>query len=109
MIQDMLVRSVSFKALSVVCERRYRDASKVWREYTLTATLVELGGAVFSPDSVIPGATHKMVGSVMFFQADTIEEVKKTVESDIYYTSGVVSLVISEPSWSRKQPCGELK
>lgn len=33
----------------------------------------------------------------MFFQADTIEEVKETVESDIYYTDGVVSL--NNPSW----------
>lgn len=49
---------------------------------------------MFSPESVLLGATQKkMVGSVMFFQADSIEEVKKSVESDIYYTSGVVSLV----------------
>lgn len=68
----------------------------------LTASLIELGGAMFSPESVTPGATQKkMVGSVMFFQADSIEDVKKSVESDIYYTAGVVSPIISLSSWSR--------
>ncbi len=31
-----------------------------------------------------------MAGSLMFFEAESIEEVRKIVESDIYYTSGVV-------------------
>ena len=33
-----------------------------------------------------------MVGSVLICEAETIEEVRKMVEGDIYYTSGVVSL-----------------
>ena len=33
-----------------------------------------------------------MTGSLMFFEAESIEEVRKIVESDIYYTSGVVRL-----------------
>jgi hypothetical protein len=54
----------------------------------------EVGGAMFTPDSITGGET-KMVGSVLFFEADTIEEVRKLVEGDIYYTSGVVSWLSS--------------
>ena len=52
---------------------------------------LDVGGAMLSPESVEPGGEVKMVGSVLVFEAETIEEVRKTVESDIYYTSGVVS------------------
>lgn len=31
-----------------------------------------------------------MTGSLIFFEAESVEEVRKIVESDIYYTSGVV-------------------
>lgn len=31
-----------------------------------------------------------MIGSLIFFEAESVEEVRKIVESDIYYTSGVV-------------------
>ena len=31
-----------------------------------------------------------MVGSVMMFEMETIEEVKKLIEGDIYYKTGVV-------------------
>lgn len=97
MIRDMLVRSVSL-FLFIFCVGEHGSAMRcgftVGRGQILTEALTELGGAMFSPDSVLPGAAEKkMVGSVMFFQADTIEEVKKTVESDVYYTSGVVSLI----------------
>ena len=33
-----------------------------------------------------------MIGSVMFFEAESVEAVRKIVESDIYYTGGVVRL-----------------
>jgi len=33
-----------------------------------------------------------MVGSVFICEAESIEEVKKMVEGDIYFTSGVVSV-----------------
>lgn len=48
---------------------------------------------MLTPESIIsPTAEKKMVGSMMLFKAETIEEVKKIIESDIYYTSGVVSI-----------------
>jgi hypothetical protein len=47
---------------------------------------------LLSPESVeSPTSETKIVGSVLVYEADTIAEVKKAVESDIYYTSGVVS------------------
>lgn len=33
-----------------------------------------------------------MIGSLMFFEAESVEEVRKIVEADIYYTSNVVRL-----------------
>ena len=40
---------------------------------------------------------RKMIGSMIIYEAETLAEVQKMVESDIYYTSGVVSgLVISQ-------------
>lgn len=33
-----------------------------------------------------------MTGSLMFYEAESVEEVRKIIESDIYYTSGVVRL-----------------
>jgi uncharacterized protein len=36
----------------------------------------------------------KMTGSLMFYEAENIEEVRKVIESDIYYTSGVVRLLL---------------
>ena len=52
----------------------------------------ELGGAILTPESIASeSAEKKMTGSVLFFHAETIDEVQKTVESDVYYTSNVVS------------------
>ncbi|EJD08493.1 uncharacterized protein FOMMEDRAFT_165059 [Fomitiporia mediterranea MF3/22] len=51
---------------------------------------LKFGRAIMSPESIAsPGAEQKMVGSMMVYQAASLEEAKKIVESDIYYTSGV--------------------
>jgi len=50
----------------------------------------EFGGALLAPELVNEKDRKKMAGSLMFFEAESIEEVRKIVESDIYYTSGVV-------------------
>ena len=44
-----------------------------------------------TPESILT-SEKKMVGSVLICEAESIEDVKKMVEGDIYYTSGVVSL-----------------
>ncbi|KAI0044730.1 hypothetical protein FA95DRAFT_1496620 [Auriscalpium vulgare] len=46
------------------------------------------GGAMLTPESV-DTKPKEMAGSVLFHEAESLEEVQKTVESDIYYTSGV--------------------
>lgn len=50
-----------------------------------------------TPDSIdLPeGVQKKPVGSVMVVEASTLEEVKKMMESDIYFSGGVVSLEVS--------------
>lgn len=52
-----------------------------------------VGGALLSDDSVgkEPGE-RKMVGSAFVCMARSAGEVRKIVEEDIYYTSGVVSV-----------------
>jgi hypothetical protein len=52
----------------------------------------EFGGPLLAPELTDEKDMTKMAGSLMFFEAETIEEVRKIVESDIYYTSGVVRL-----------------
>lgn len=44
-----------------------------------------------------------MIGSLMFYEAESIEKVREVVESDVYYTSGVVrpplcSVLFSQPN-----------
>ena len=45
-----------------------------------------------TPESLGPGADQKLIGSIMVFEAVTINEVREIIESDIYYKSNVVSL-----------------
>jgi hypothetical protein len=45
-----------------------------------------------TPESIeLPTADKKMVGSMFICEAETLAEVKKMVEGDIYYTAGVVN------------------
>ena len=45
-----------------------------------------------TPESIeSPAAERKMIGSLLILEAKDMEEVRKMVENDIYYTSGVVS------------------
>lgn len=53
----------------------------------------EYGSALLTPESIASAdAAKKMVGSVMVFEMETLEDVKKLIEGDIYYKTGVVSL-----------------
>jgi hypothetical protein len=52
----------------------------------------EVGGMILTPESIESEDTEKtVVGSLMIVQAETFNDAKKLVESDVYYTSGVVS------------------
>jgi uncharacterized protein len=50
----------------------------------------EFGGALLAPELTDENGRKKMTGSLMFYEAESIEEVRKLVGSDIYHTSGVV-------------------
>ncbi|KIO19144.1 hypothetical protein M407DRAFT_246264 [Tulasnella calospora MUT 4182] len=50
---------------------------------------MKVGGAVLTPESITGEGPRTMVGSMLLFEAESIEAVRKRVESDIYYTSGV--------------------
>jgi hypothetical protein len=45
-----------------------------------------------SPELTDEKGRTKMIGSLLFFEAESVEEVRKIIESDIYYTGGVVRL-----------------
>lgn len=49
---------------------------------------------MLTPESLLPNTDKKLVGSMMIFEAETIEEVKKIIKDDIYYTSDVVSFTL---------------
>ncbi|RPD57323.1 hypothetical protein L226DRAFT_467600 [Lentinus tigrinus ALCF2SS1-7] len=52
--------------------------------------MFKVAGAMLSPESIAsPTAEKKMVGSVFICEAESLEDVRKFMESDVYYTSGV--------------------
>ncbi|KAI0710326.1 hypothetical protein C8T65DRAFT_575463 [Cerioporus squamosus] len=52
--------------------------------------MFKVAGAMLSPESIAsPTAEKKMVGSIFICEAESLEEVRKVMESDVYYTSGV--------------------
>lgn len=55
----------------------------------LESGIMKFGGAFLTPEFTDERGRKKMVGSVLFYEAESIEEVHKVVESDPYYTDGV--------------------
>ncbi|KAF7975068.1 hypothetical protein HWV62_16140 [Athelia sp. TMB] len=52
--------------------------------------VVKVGGVTLTPESIESAASAmKMTGSMLVFHAESIDQVKAVIESDIYYTSGV--------------------
>jgi uncharacterized protein len=49
-----------------------------------------MGGAMLTPESIQPGAEKKLVGSTMVIVAESLEDARKLVESDVYWTGNVV-------------------
>ena len=47
---------------------------------------------MLTPESILPNGAKKMIGSVFVCEADSLETVRSLMESDVYYTSGVVSV-----------------
>lgn len=51
---------------------------------------LEVAGGLVTPESQ-DAADKKFFGSVLLYEADSIEDVRKLVEQDIYWTENVVS------------------
>ncbi|KAI0253489.1 hypothetical protein BJV78DRAFT_1123046 [Lactifluus subvellereus] len=51
--------------------------------------IMKFGGALLAPEPTDESGRKKMTGSLMLYEAESIEEVRKAVKSDIYYESGV--------------------
>ena len=71
-----------------VCASRY--STDPFDHDSLYHFRAEFGGPLLAPELTDENGRKKMVGSLLFFEAESIEEVRKIVESDIYYTKGVV-------------------
>ncbi|KAH9485231.1 Protein YciI [Psilocybe cubensis] len=73
-------------------ERRLsvREKHLVGAKVSHESGFIRIGGAVTTPDAITnPDAPKNMVGSTFLFEAESIDQVKKYIENDIYYTSGV--------------------
>ena len=46
---------------------------------------------MLTPTSLAPGAEKRMVGSVFVCEAESLADVRRLMEGDVYYTGGVVS------------------
>ncbi|KAF8638015.1 hypothetical protein AX16_010647 [Volvariella volvacea WC 439] len=55
----------------------------------VASKFTRVGGPLLTPESLEPGAQKKMIGSTMIFEAESIEEVRKVIENDPYYVTGV--------------------
>jgi len=52
---------------------------------------IEVAGGLITPESQHAALTDKkFVGSVLLYEADSIEDVRKLVERDVYWTGNVV-------------------
>ncbi|KIP08665.1 hypothetical protein PHLGIDRAFT_104012 [Phlebiopsis gigantea 11061_1 CR5-6] len=63
---------------------KHLENSKLVRE----RGLLKLGGPLISPETY-RSEQKKLIGSAGLYEAESIEEIRKVIEEDIYYTSGV--------------------
>jgi uncharacterized protein YciI len=54
----------------------------------ISEKVIRFGGALMTPES-LQSEQKKLIGSTMVFSAPNIDVVRKLIESDIYYTTGV--------------------
>ncbi|KAG8213748.1 hypothetical protein J3R82DRAFT_10454 [Butyriboletus roseoflavus] len=67
--------------------------------------ILKVAGGLITPESQDAApADKKFVGSVLLYEADSIEDVRKLVEQDIYWTENVVSLVYKPIQLDPKYP-----
>lgn len=51
-----------------------------------------IGGGLIDP-ATYQSANKKLIGSMMVYEAESIEVIKKIVEEDVYYTGNVVCMI----------------
>ncbi|KAG7090927.1 hypothetical protein E1B28_010000 [Marasmius oreades] len=56
---------------------------------TVKSGVMKLGGMMVDPESDVNLPQKKAIGSLVIYEAESVEQVKRMVETDIYYTSGV--------------------
>lgn len=62
---------------------------------------LEVAGGLITPESQDAAtADREFFGSVLLYEAESIEDVRKLVEQDIYWTENVVSWSASLFSWT---------
>ncbi|KAF9528522.1 hypothetical protein CPB83DRAFT_854306 [Crepidotus variabilis] len=67
-----------------------REKHLVTAKERIEGGFIRLGGMVTTPESIAtPDTPKKMIGSTFICEAESLDEVRKKVENDIYYTSGV--------------------
>lgn len=67
----------------------------------LVPRFIEVAGGLITPESQDAAlADKKFVGSALLYEADSIEDVRKLVEQDVYWTENVVSWFTSPISWT---------
>ncbi|KAF9070870.1 hypothetical protein BDP27DRAFT_1292119 [Rhodocollybia butyracea] len=56
----------------------------------ISSGMIRVGGVLLTPESASkPPEEQKMIGSTLIFEADSLEEVRKIIEEDVYYKEGV--------------------
>lgn len=95
---DALKRRLSVREQHLANAKKLRAEDTVGTSYgppsirmsKLSALSIVMGGAMVTEDS-LTSAQKKMTGSTLLVRGVNSEEVRKLVESDVYYTSDVVS------------------
>ncbi|KAB8069400.1 hypothetical protein BDV29DRAFT_182834 [Aspergillus leporis] len=77
-------------ALSKRVEVRQKHLEKI--QPLIDAGTIVVGGATFDSHDATEGENPQMTGSMLIVVSESIEDVRKIVEDDVYATSGVWDL-----------------
>ncbi|KDQ27963.1 hypothetical protein PLEOSDRAFT_1083882 [Pleurotus ostreatus PC15] len=72
-------------------QRRFAVRPKHLEKVTplIQSRVIKVAGMTITPESIAEGAEKKPKGSLLIFEADSLEEVKQIIERDIYFTEKV--------------------
>lgn len=86
----LAVRQQHLANAKIVKEQGILSVCRVFLCAAVSKILLGFGGALLSPDTY-QSEQKKLIGSAGIYEAESIDVVRKIIEGDIYYTSGVVS------------------